>query len=190
MSDFSFDSGTKEFLSNPYPVGIFDNNIITNVEVTRPETGSAYIDIFFENLTHGYTTRERIFELGTVPSWSTEEKELVKLKSRIKHIMARFVPEGEQIFEAHGFADMCEKVKERLDRYAVAAKAPVSIKTEWDKNFQYVNIAKYIPFLAGPNDKPLAYSETEKKRNFPEDFPVPSTVVGEPEMDDSPKSNF
>lgn len=173
MQNFSFDESTKEFLGSPYKVGIFDRNIITNVEVVSPETGSAYIDLFIENLTHGYTMRERIFALNDeVPSWTTPEKELSKLKAKIKHIMARFVPEEEQVFAASSFLDMCKQVKERLDKYAVQPKTEFSLKTVYDKNFQFVVLPSYPPFFASPNDEPLTYSEKERKRNFQEEFPV------------------
>lgn len=183
MNNFSFDTETREFLSNSYPVGIFDDNIITAVEVGKPEDGSAYLDITFENVKKGYTLRERIFAVDRVPDWSTEEKEINKLKAKIKHIMARFVPEDQMIFEAHGFIDMCEKVKERLDQFAVAAKARVSLITEYDRNFTYVVLkSKYPPFLANENDKPLAYSEAERRRNFPEEFEIPS-IPGQDDTD-------
>lgn len=172
MSNFSFTTDTKEFLNTPYPVGIFNNNIITAVEVVNPESGSPYIDIHFENLDYGYTMRDRTFNVGdSVPSWTTPEKELNKIKGHLKHIMGRFIPAEEQVFDATGFVDMCNKIAALLNKYAIATKKPVSLITVYDRNFQWTELRKG-KFLAAEGEEPLKYSEKEERRNFPEKFEV------------------
>lgn len=187
MTNFSFDNTTKEFLNRAFKEpGIYHKNVINNVEVGNPEVGSPYIDITFENLEHGYTMRERYFAPGdNVPSWTTPEKEVQKLKATIKHIMARFVPAEDMLFEANGFIDMCNKVKERLDKYAVETKKEFSMKTVYDRNFTYIVLPSYPPFLAAEDDAVLQYSDSEMKRNFPD--LIEENTETQPEMDDAPK---
>lgn len=187
MNNFSFDNTTKEFLNRSFKEpGIYHNNIIASVEVGKPEVGSSYIDINIENTEHGYTLRERYFAPGdNVPSWTTPEKEIQKLKATIKHIMARFIPAEEMLFEASSFIDMCNQVKERLDKYAVETRKSFSIKTVYDRNFTYIVLAPYPPFMATEEDQPLKYSESEMKRNFPDLVEEENTQ--QPEMDDAPK---
>ena len=166
---FQFDEKTREFSNLPYPIAITPGNVITSVEVSETEFGVKFLDITIENPANGYKMRERIFEIGDIPEWTTLDKEVGKLKGKIKHIMARFVPEEEQIFTAGSFKEIAAVVKGLLDKYAVETQTPFSVITVWDNNFAFPILRKYPPFMATENDPPLAYSETEKKRNFTEE---------------------
>lgn len=181
---FTIDKSTKEFSNVPYPVGITPDNVITGVDMGETDHGIRFIDIFFEN-PEGYSMRHRIFELGNIPEWSTEDKEKAKLLAGIKHILNRFVPVEALVIQADTFSELGVAVKTLLEKYAVATAKPFSLLTLWDKNFTFSVPRSYPPFMATEDDKPLAYTEKELKRNFPQDVDTETAGITD-DVSDAP----
>lgn len=161
MSKFAMNSQVKETSAKRmYPTEIIAGNKIEKVEYI-PEHDC--LDISFSN--NEYYFRERMFNpiKGTVPEWTTEEKEINKFLSRVKQIMCRFMSEADASFEADTFEEMAAIVADKLT--AASEGKTFDLKFIFDKKFEYP-ILGMGRFIRVEGEPALQYTKWEKENRL------------------------
>jgi hypothetical protein len=165
-----FNFGVELRETEKFPVGIVNNVTITKAFFVKSEKYEA-LDIVFNKDENGilFEHRQRLFSVSkdNIPSWSSYEKEVSKLKQQIFHILSRFYSFDELKFEADTFEQMAVRVIEFLEERPIADQTPFDLKFIFNKSFEYPEIPSTGRFMKTEKDLyELSYSEWEKENRL------------------------
>tara|TARA_R110000787_G_scaffold70320_1_gene156391 strand:+ start:8033 stop:8599 length:567 start_codon:yes stop_codon:yes gene_type:complete len=169
---FNFGKELRE--TEQFPVEIVENVKITKAFFVRGERFGEALDIIYQCEKEGtlFEHRQRIFAVDKdrVPTWSSYDKEINKLKQTLFHILSRFYTFEELKFEADSFESMSVKIIEFLEEGPIMNEDLFSLKFIFNRSFEYPEIPSNGRFMKTDKDLfTLGYTEWEKENRLLKD---------------------
>jgi hypothetical protein len=118
--------------------GIHENVELTEVKYGISEKGNEYLAFYFKN-----DNNEQLSHTEWKPSDSEQER-IVNQMRRVKHIVTKFVPESEYVFNANSFKEFAENTIRILGNKNKGKK--IRIKVTYS-NTGFTDLPNYVPFI-------------------------------------------
>ena len=127
--------------ANFLDVGIHEDVELINIEYKTSSEGNDFMVFTFEKEGKKVTLTE----------WTPKDEDAERLESkttnqikRVKHIVTKFIPEGQYVFNATDFKSFCENTIKLLGNHYVGKKVRVKVIYSWNN---YTSLPPYTPFI-------------------------------------------
>ena len=127
--------------TNFMDVGIHEDVALTGIEYKTSDAGNEFLVFHFEK--DGRKLDHTEWKPNDTDPDRLENKELNQIK-RVKHIVTKFIPEDEYVFQASDFKTFCENTIRLLGSKYEGNK--VRIKVIYSFN-NYTSLPNYVPFI-------------------------------------------
>ena len=122
-------------------VGIHEDTELINVEYKTSSEGNEFMVFTFEKDNKKVTLTE----------WKPKDSDTERLEikttnqiKRVKHIVTKFIPEDQYVFEATDFKSFCENTIKLLGKNYVSKKVRIKVIYSWNN---YTSLPPYTPFI-------------------------------------------
>lgn len=131
------ESGGANFLD----VGIHDDVELTSVEYKVSSEGNEFMVFTFE----------KDGKKVTLTEWRPKDEDAERLESktknqikRVKHIVTKFIPENQYVFNATDFKSFCENTIKLLGSSFIGKQVRLKVTYSWNN---YTTLPNYTPFI-------------------------------------------
>ena len=127
--------------SNFLDVGIHEDVTLNSAEYKVSDAGNEFLVFHFER--DGKKIDHTEWKPNDADPQKLENKELNQIK-RVKHIVTKFIPEDQYVFQASDFKSFCENTVKLLGNAYVGKL--VRLKVIYNFN-NYTSLPNYVPFI-------------------------------------------